>query len=77
VLGPDVVLRSASDSASASVELPDAGQVITFVAAPDRRRQGIVGCGLTLAPVPGVEAAISTEIGGVRFTVTPTGEERT
>jgi hypothetical protein len=51
--------------------LPDCWQVISFVESSSPTRAGIVGCGLAL-DVPGeTPATVSTEIGGVRFTVTP------
>jgi Glyoxalase-like domain len=63
VLGPDVQLDGSS------IRLPEARQVIAFVASSDRLREGIVGCGLTLCPVDGMPVTLSTEIGGVRFAV--------
>jgi hypothetical protein len=65
VLGPDVTLDGTA------VLLPDAGQVISFVASPDRGHEGIVGCGLGLTPIEGLHETISTEIAGVRFAVAP------
>jgi hypothetical protein len=63
VLGPDVQLDGSS------IRLPDARQEIAFVASSDRRREGIVGCGLALCTVDRMPVTLSTEIGGVRFTV--------
>lgn len=65
VLGPDVQVDGSS------IMLPDARQVIAFVANSDRRREAIVGCGLALCPVDGMPATVSTEIGGMCFTVAP------
>jgi len=67
----------AQDFDGSSIHLPEAGQVITFVAGTERRDAGIVGCGLALAPGEGMRPPVSTEIAGVRFTVvsaTPTEE---
>jgi hypothetical protein len=63
VLGPDVELDGTR------VMLPAASQMISFVAAADRRSEGITGCGLALAPVEGMPARRTVEIAGVRFDV--------
>ena len=65
VLGPDVHRRGLE------VMLPDSQQVISFVESSPPTRAGIVGCGLTLDLAGGTSATVSTEIGGVRFTVAP------
>lgn len=65
VLGPGAALEGTS------VVLPDAQQVIRFSAKRDRSYEGIVGCGLRLAPGESGKPMIpsETDIGGVRFTV--------
>jgi hypothetical protein len=68
VLGPAVRLEGTE------VVLPDAKQVVTFVAAADRRSEGIVGCGLALGPVAGLPERVRAEMGGVRFSVEPEHE---
>jgi hypothetical protein len=73
VLGGEAQLRGSQ------VMLPDARQVISFVDSSPMTGEGIVGCGLTLDLAAGTSATVSTEIGGVRFTVaapatTPTEE---
>jgi hypothetical protein len=54
-----------------SLRLPEAGQAIEFVPIADDGREGIIGCGLSLASRMGTPQAINTEIGGVCFTVHP------
>jgi hypothetical protein len=50
-----------TDATGTTVELRDAGQQITFVAAPDAKHEGITGCQLSRPVEPHV-------IGGVTFT---------
>jgi len=69
VLGPDVRLDGSE------IRLPEAGQVLTFVGAADRRDHGIVGCGLVLRRPDGRPPAATTTIGGVRFSMTAATDE--
>jgi hypothetical protein len=64
VLGPGARLDGTT------VYLDDAGQELRFEEPSDPRREGIVGCGLALASLPG-GGAKDVEIGGVRFHATP------
>jgi len=65
------VLGPGAELSGRSISLRGAGQVITFVEAPDRRSEGIVACGLELEEVAGVPARWSGEISGVRLSVVP------
>ncbi|MGA2208840.1 MAG: hypothetical protein ABSH30_04310 [Acidimicrobiales bacterium] len=65
VLGDGVVLDAAS------IALADAGQAIAFVDSAELGREGIVRCGLALSLGDERPATFSTEIGGVRFALSP------
>jgi hypothetical protein len=68
------VLGPAAVPDTTSVAIPEAQQVIRFSPSRGRGYEGIVACGLSLAPADeSAIGTIATEIGGVRFVVVPHG----